>query len=168
MNGGKSSRPMLGFVPVEHGSRSVNPCSWWARDVRQILTFRKNGGDNKPCTVGGKALLWCLDWPEGEQLELVSLDPWFIEVCRRIRLVNEDGTVIAQRSTSKETRVNAKMFKGAVGDPWAPIHRTELSRASHSAGDTITKRCATCCSPVTGRVRRCSRVRRRRNPATCF
>ena len=134
MNGGSSSRPMLGLVPTQHGSLIINPSLWWARDVQQLLTFRKNGGDNKPCTVGGPALLWCLDWPEGGQLELVSLDPWFIEVCRRIRLVNEDGKVTAQRSTSIATRVNAKIFNGAVGDPWAPTHRAEGKSFTLSRG----------------------------------
>ena len=135
MNGGSSSRPMLGLVPAQPGSLIVNPSLWWVRDVQQLLSVRNSwGGSDELSTVGGPAILWCLDWPEGGQLELVSLDPWFIEVCRRIRLVNEDGTVIAKRSTSKETRVNAKMFKGAVGDPWAPIHKTEGKSFTLSRG----------------------------------
>ena len=134
MNGGSSSRPMLGLVPTQRGSLIIKPSLWWARDVQQLLIFRKTGGDNKPCTVGGPALLWSLDWPEGVQLELVNLDPWFIEVCRRIRLVNEDGKVTAQRSTSITTRVNAKIFNGAVGDPWAPTHRAEGKSFTLSRG----------------------------------
>ena len=76
-------------------------------------------------TVGGHALLWCVDWPEGEQLDLRSLDPWFIEVSRRVRLGGDGGAVSAKRSRSKGTRIDAKGFKGMVGDPWAPVHKTE-------------------------------------------
>ena len=71
------------------------------------------------------ALLWCIDWPEGQQLDPRDLDPWFIEVCRRVRLTNADGALSARGSTSRSTRIDAKAYKGNVGDPWAPVHKTE-------------------------------------------
>ena len=46
------------------------------------------------------------------------------------------GDVIrARRSTSKGTRIDAKHFKGVVGDPWAPVHRTEAKSLTLSGGD---------------------------------
>ena len=123
MNGGSSSRPMLGLVPSQAENLTVNVSAWWARDVRQLIKARKANKEGGPCVAGGHALLWCLDWPEGQQLNLSDLDPWFIEVCRRIRLTDAGGVISAQRSTSKATRVDAKMAKGVVGDPWAPVHK---------------------------------------------
>ena len=124
MNGGSSSRPMLGLAPAQSGIVAVNPSTWWARDVRRLLAARKANMESGPCVVGGHALLWCLDWLEGQQLSLHDLDPWFIEICRRIRLTNEGSAISAQRSTSKATRVDAKPFQGVVSfpEPWAPVH----------------------------------------------
>ena len=114
---------MLGLVPSQAENLTVNASAWWARDVRQLIKARKANNESGPCVAGGDALLWCLDWPENSQLNLRNLDPWFIEVCRRIRLTDAGGVISAQRSTSKATRVDAKMAKGVVGDPWAPVHK---------------------------------------------
>ena len=125
MNRGSSSRPMVGLSPVRNGYLSVDPSAWWARDVRILLSERTAGRQNGAGTIGGPALLWCIDWPEGQQLDLRDLDPWFIEVCRRVRLTNADGALSARGSTSRSTRIDAKAYKGNVGDPWAPVHKTE-------------------------------------------
>ena len=122
MNGGSSSRPMLGLAPANEGDTSVDPSRWWVRDVRRLLATTREGGIG---VVGGPALLWCLDWPEGRQLDPRDLDPWFIEICRRVRLKHACGALSAIRSISKTSRTDAKAFKGNLGDPWAPIHRTE-------------------------------------------
>ena len=126
MNGGHSSRPMLGLAPAQAGDTSIDPSAWWARDVRRLLAARKSGSAALG-TAGGPALLWCLDWPERQELELANLDPWFIEVCRRVRLAEDGGAIVGQRSTSKSPRIAAKVHKGNVGDPWAPVHHTGKS-----------------------------------------
>ena len=122
MNGGSSSRPMLGLAPAEEGDTSIDPSRWWVRDVRRLLATAREDGVG---FAGGPALLWCLDWPEGRQLDLRDLDPWFIEVCRRVRLKGEPGKISAIRANSKKSRTDAKAFKGNLGDPWAPVHKTE-------------------------------------------
>ena len=127
MNGGHSSRPMLGLAPAQAGDTSIDLSAWWARDVRRLLVARKSGSANALGTVGGPALIWCLDWPERQELDLANLDPWFIEVCRRIRLAKDGGSIVGKRSTSKSPRIAAKAHKGNVGDPWAPVHRTGKS-----------------------------------------
>ena len=127
MNGGSSSRPMVGLSPVRSGYLSIDPSAWWARDVRILLSERTAGQQSGAGTIGGPALLWCIDWPEGQQLDPRDLDPWFIEVCRRVRLTNADGVLSARRSTSRSTRIDAKAYKGNVGDPWAPVHKTGKS-----------------------------------------
>ena len=140
MNGGSSSRPMLGLTPARYGDMSVDPSSWWARDVGHLVAQRERGGSNGLGTMGGPALLWCLDWPEGRQLDLRELDPWFLEVCRRIRLTVTGGAVSAQRSTSRAARIEAKAFNGNLGDPWAPVHKTEGKSLTLGAGDFDYKR----------------------------
>ena len=125
MNGGSSSRPMLGLAPGRDRDVSVDPSAWWSRDVRKLLKSRASGQASGIGATGGPSLLWCLDWPEREQLDLRTLDPLFIEVCRRVRLADAGGPIFARRSTSKAARVDAKIFKGNIGDPWAPIHREE-------------------------------------------
>ena len=135
MNRGSSSRPMLGLASSRTGDVSVDPSGWWSRDVRQLLAARAAGRAGGIGAVGGPGLLWCLDWPEGEQLDLRALDPWFIETCRRVRLREAEGSLSAQRSTSKAAHIDARIFKGNVGDPWAPIHRTEGKSFTLSGGD---------------------------------
>ena len=122
MNGGSSSRPMLGLAPADEGDASIDPSRWWARDVRRLLATARERATG---ATGGPALLWCLDWPEGHQLDPGELDPWFIEICRRVRLQCAGGALSAVRSNSKTARTDAKACKGNLGDPWAPVHRTE-------------------------------------------
>ena len=125
MNRGSSSRPMVGLSPVRNGYLSIDPSAWWARDVRILLSERTARQQSGVGTIGGAALLWCIDWPEGQQLDLRVLDPWFIEVCRRVRLTNAGGALSVRGSTSRSTRIDAKAYKGNVGDPWAPVHKTD-------------------------------------------
>ena len=121
MNGGSSSRAMLAIAPAPHARAVPDPSSWWRRDVLALTSLRRDGDEIAPGTPGGLALLWTMDWAEGHQLDLTRLDPWFIEVCRRIRLEPAGDGLVARRSTSSGARIDAKAFKGALGDPWAPI-----------------------------------------------
>ena len=132
MNGGSSSRPMLGLAPANEGDTSVDPSRWWIRDVQRLLATTREGGIG---VVGGPALLWCLDWREGHQLDPRDLDPWFIEICRRVRLKQACGALSAIQSNSKTSRTDAKAFKGNLGDPWAPIHKTEGKSFTLGGGD---------------------------------
>ena len=131
MNGGSSSRPMLGLAPSVNGT-SVDPSAWWLRDVSRLLAQRREHSNMSNC---GKALLWCYNWPEGSYLDFRDLDPWFIEVCRRIRLDANDEETFAWRAPSKSTRIDAKSLKGNSGDPWAPIHRNEGKSLTLGSGD---------------------------------
>lgn len=122
MNGGASSRPSLGLARVSAAKGGINPGARWRRDVMRLLALRAEGEAGGLGPLGGSALLWCLPWPEGQQLTLQELDPHFIEICRRVRLL-PDG--MAERTTSAAPRIDAKSFKGATGDPWTPVHRTD-------------------------------------------
>ena len=141
MNGGSSSRPMLGLVPNKGIDFGVHSSRWWLRDVQQLLRLRQSA-DVTPCRIGGHTLLWTLDWPEGEQLDVVSLDPLFIEVARRVRLFRENNRMFAKKANSVSSRIDAKAFKGNVGDPWAPVHRTESKSLTLGSGFFDYKRLA--------------------------
>lgn len=125
MNGGSSSRALLGLAPARGNDMSINPSAWWARDVKLLVAARKKGGHSHFGKPGGPAVLWCLDWPEGRQLDIRTLDPWFIEICRRVRLTESGGRLSANRATSKGTRIDAKALNGNAGDPWAPVKTSD-------------------------------------------
>ena len=131
MNGGSSSRVCMGLMPMSattSAETGVRPGVRLRRDLTQLLTRRTELLERVPGlypATGGRALTWAAPWPEGELLQLADLDVLFIEVCRRVRL-GIDGTRLKGRSgTSSKRRINAEPFKGVVGDPWAPVHKTE-------------------------------------------
>lgn len=121
MNGGSSSRPLLGFAPALPEGGGPDPSAWWRRDVLRLLALRDEGEGLTYGAPGGPALIWVLPWPEGRQLALTELDPWFIEACRRVRLVVEGDRLVALRATSAKARINAEGANGVTGDPWAPV-----------------------------------------------
>ncbi len=115
MNGGAGSRPMVGFVP------STDPDARFRRDLQVLLESheaitREHGYRSK------RKLLWLDPWDGAKALPLRELHPFAIEVCRRIRLVEESGRIAAVFSPSETTRVEAKDTQGNVGDPWTPVN----------------------------------------------
>lgn len=134
MNGGSSSRVLMGLAPLPRGGADVRPRPgpWLRRDITQLLGRRDELLRSTPIpypAVGGLVLTWTAPWRDGEQLSLERLDILFIEVCRRVRLSREGGGVAAAVGNSSAERIKAKELKGALGDPWAPIHRAEAAEA---------------------------------------
>ena len=135
MNKGKSSRPLLGLVPSHLNSMSINSSLWWKRDINQLMSWRKKDNSAVENNASDYDLLWCLPWVENEQLDFQSLDPWFIEVCRRIRLVKHDGKIIGFRGSSKKSRIDSDNLKGNTGDPWAPVEKKDGKNFTLSSND---------------------------------
>ena len=142
MNRGSSSRPMLGLAPALGRDYALHPSAWWKRDVKRLLAERQAGHGLELGREGGPSLLWCLDWPEGGQLDLRELDPWFIEVCRRVRLVRSEKALSAIRADSKAARIDAEVYHGIVGDPWAPVHKVDGKSLTLWPGDFDYKKLA--------------------------
>lgn len=142
MNGGSSSRSMLSLAPLANDrAKSNEPSSgaWFRRDVSVLLATRaeeliKHEQIGYP-PHGGLGLVWTALWPEGEQLPLQALDLWFIEICRRVRLSMQHGSITGVRGTSTTPRVEAKSMNGAIGDPWAPVHKTANKSFTLSSSD---------------------------------
>jgi len=141
MNGGSSSRPMLGLAPLSSRTpmnMAPRPGAWFSRDVAVLLTTRQRVLDKSVIDyppVGGVGLTWLAPWPEGAQLRTRDLDVWFIEVCRRVRLSIREHGLFGSTGTSKATRIDAKHLNGALDDPWAPVLRAENKSLTLSSGD---------------------------------
>lgn len=130
MNGGPSSRVLLGLAPLSASTmQDLTPRSgaWFRRDLRCLLESREDVLDS--CGMDypdrGIGLTWLEPWPEGAQLRTRDLDIWFIEICRRVRLDDRGGALTGKRGTSAAPRIDAKQANGVLCDPWAPVHKTE-------------------------------------------
>ena len=119
MNGGFSARPCLGLAPAEGG-----PGAHLLHDMRRMLEGRNALLDRNSeyfRSRNGVALLWLEAWDGATALDLRALDPYFIEICRRVRLRAEEGRIVAWTAASKTARVAAKEAHGNLGDFWTPI-----------------------------------------------
>lgn len=119
MNGGFASRPGIAAVPDLRWS------SAFRRDVSLLLARRRTLLADWPFRDDGLALLWLEPWDGSESLDLSDLDPFFIEICRRIRLIAGDGELVLRWTSTKKRRVDAEKWNGALGDLWTPINRDE-------------------------------------------
>jgi CRISPR system Cascade subunit CasA len=115
MNGGFASRCGVGIHPNGRwGAR-------WMRDMaaisrqRQALVNDLGFVDSK-----GHALIWTIPWDGVTSLLLDSLDPFYIEICRRVKL-RQEGSIKAQVTGSKSARIAAKELNGNTGDSWMPV-----------------------------------------------
>lgn len=116
MNGGFASRPALGVVPRGNWGRR------WYRDVRALLENRSEIIDRHGLSENGICLIWTKAWDGAKSISFGSLDPFYIEICRRIRLLSSNDGIVAYTSGSKVARIEAKQLNGQTGDPWTPIN----------------------------------------------
>lgn len=137
MNGGSSSRPGLGIKPPGGlGKR-------WSRDVRIALKERIKILEKGYSDEGGIGLLWLLPWDGKTAFSFAALDPFFIEICRKVRLTFSSSGISALRATSEGPRIfkdEAKARKGNTGDLWTPIHKGEGKSLGLSASGFGYKR----------------------------
>ncbi len=138
MNGGFSARPCLGLVPAQ-GYAGAH----LFHDVQRMLEGRDKfleDYSNYYAPTDGPALLWIEPWSGTEQADLRTLDPYFIEICRRVRLRSESDQLVAWTASSKRARINAKAAKGNLGDFWTPVENKESKALSLSSAGFPYKR----------------------------
>ena len=131
MNGGYSTRPCLGIAPAS-GGMGTHLFS----DIERMLSERTSVLNDHPdyfAPEDGLALLWLEPWDGVASLDLRGLDPYFIEICRRVRLRTQDGEILAQTAPSKAARLAAKDAHGNLGDFWTPIRREDATALSLSS-----------------------------------
>lgn len=131
MNGGFSARPCLGLAPARGlvGAHLFH-------DIQRMIAGRDQlleEYSNYYAPTGGLALLWIEPWSGIEQADLRALDPYFIEICRRVRLRLEDNQFVAWTASSKSARINAKAAKGNLGDFWTPVENKDSKALSLSS-----------------------------------
>ena len=116
MNGGFASRPGVSVAPLgAWGAR-------WRADVQTLLVQRDAIADQQGYAADdGHALLWLLPWTGTESLGMGSLDPLYIEICRRVRLAADGERLAARITGSKVARIAAKERNGITGDAWTPV-----------------------------------------------
>ena len=129
MNGGFSSRVLIDRRPSPRWGPRVT------RAIRMLLGRRaeilKRVSDDLYQAEDGLALTWLRAWDTDAPLRMSELDPFFIEVCRRVRLtVTAPGRFAALSRAANTPRVDAHALKGNLGDPWVPIN---LGKANPSA-----------------------------------
>lgn len=117
MNGGFSARPFLGLAPAG------GPGAHLRRDIRAMLAGRDRLVDDYPFyDPDGVALVWLEPWDGKTSLRLDRLDPWFIEICRRVRFAPDGGGFVVRGAGTSVARIDAKALNGVTGDFWAPVN----------------------------------------------
>jgi len=85
----------------------------------------------------GKILIWLETWDGRDSISLNQLDPFFIEICRRVRLVRREASITALGAPSKVSRLASKESLGNIGDPWTPVNlKTNGALTPSKAGFT--------------------------------
>ena len=139
MNGGSSSRPGLGYILGKgFGNR-------WKRDVAIAVQHRQDLLKLGYKEQDGIGLLWLIPWDGEKAFSFSQLDPFFIEICRRVRLIEIPVGIRALRTTTKGPRIakdEAKARKGNTGDLWTPVHVVEGKSLGVSASGFNYKRLA--------------------------
>lgn len=122
MNGGFGNRPCVtfrsGFSPGRVFNEDVEKCLAARSSILEDYEHYKD--------KNGLCLLWLEPWDGIKQLELNQLDPFFIEICRRVRMTRVSGGLKAFLRPTKAARIMAKDFNGRTGDPWTPVNKEEL------------------------------------------
>ena len=128
MNSGLGSRICVGWQENRRaGSR-------FQRDIELLLNHRRKLLEPPYSYMDhGLRCLWLEPWDGTTGFSLAALDPFFIEVARRVRLVKRNGSIVAFGATSSSARISARDLKGNVGDPWIPIKEENSSALTLSA-----------------------------------
>jgi CRISPR system Cascade subunit CasA len=116
MNGGFGNRPGFSIAPPGRIGAHI------MRDLTRLVEMRDEVLDHfAEFDEDGLALVWMRPWDGIASLSPKQLDPYYVEICRRVRLVARDGHLSALIASSKATRVAfGKEARGITGDPWTP------------------------------------------------
>ena len=118
MNGGFGNRPFVGVAPkLTWGVR-------FERDVNVLLQNRSAISDMYD--QKGHTLLWVSEWDgaKNSAIPLSDCDPFFMEICRRIRFTEHEEMILCNRTNTKSARISTPdNLNGRTEDPWTPIEK---------------------------------------------
>ncbi|RKQ84260.1 CRISPR-associated Cse1 family protein [Brockia lithotrophica] len=122
MNSGYGNRPIAEVV------RSFRPGRRWQDAVERLLLHRREVLEGSfGYDPHGLVLVWTVPWDGKTSLLLRQLDPFYLEICRRIRLRSDGVSIVRADSVPADNdRIAAKEFKGVVGDAWLPVVTDDL------------------------------------------
>ena len=111
---------------------SIRPGGHFKRDTTALLERRQTILNEYPMVASGIKLAWLWPWDgtEAEVLNIDQMDPFYIEICRRVRLWHTDGKLIARKANSNARRIFD--YKGLTGDPWMPVRVVDGSSEGSS------------------------------------
>jgi len=121
MNGGFGNRPLVGISTGK---------SWgvrFERDMKVLLANRSSLFEMY--SPQGFTLLWLPTW-NGEKKDAIPIwdcDPYFIEICRRVRFKLSNEQIQCYRANTNAARViTPDDLNGRTEDPWTPIEKKDL------------------------------------------
>ena len=113
------------------------------RDVDAMLKVRDDFSEQYTpyVTKGGRTLLWLEPWNghKDDALKPEGFDPYFIEVCRMVRLNIIDRHIIAEKAGSKTPRIAASVNGKRIvfGDFWMPVWIDKKERSIGMMRNTL-------------------------------
>jgi CRISPR system Cascade subunit CasA len=116
MDSGYGRRMGIGIVPPGgFGAR-------WLRDLKILLSERNVISEKYSFNQHGVSLIWLMPWDGAKKstLSVTELDPFYIEVTRRIRMICELNVLAAKTTTTPNSRIRP-FAGGLTGDIWSPI-----------------------------------------------
>ena len=121
MNGGYGNRPFVSVLPPGRLGKK------FVRDLEVAVRIREEIIENYPdFNTNGLSLIWLKAWDGENQIGIDQLDPFYIEICRRIRLLLEDSRILAKKTGSLKQRIIcAEETNGNLGDLWAPVDKVK-------------------------------------------
>ena len=127
MPSGYGNRPAFSITP------SMRPGGHIRRDIDALLQHRQAVLEEYSVVDDGIGLLWVKPWDgtKAETLLINQMEPFYIEICRRVRLREVDGKLEATRANSLDRRIVD--IKGLTGDPWAPVSNNANPRGTPPA-----------------------------------
>ena len=127
MPSGYGNRPAFSLTP------SIRPGAHVKRDILVLLGHRRAILEDYQVTDNGISLLWIKEWDgtKSETLLIDQLEPFYIDICRRVRLRQADGKLEALRANSASRRIAD--IKGLTGDPWVPVSNNANLRGTPPA-----------------------------------
>ena len=120
MNSGAGSRPGIGVM-----QKNGSPGQRWKADLNTLRQSRESIAENYDFPLeGGLALLWLPAWDDPVSIGFRTLDPFYIEVCRRVRLEKRETGICARTTKTPVSRIEeGEARKGRTGDLWTPIDK---------------------------------------------